>query len=129
MKTKIKPAFKIFLAALIVGVVFGAYFAFAPKKEETKVIEQASVGNTVAIPEAVAPAPPTVVKPTYTAPEAETNTVATNVVNEKTSTTTNETTASTKKQKSKVKKESVATPETKTKKKTEDRENLNVNFN
>lgn len=127
--TKLKPSFKIFLVVLLAGALFGGYYAFMPKKQKTEnVTAQSSVDttttNSVTVVEntsTVSTNSPAVNTLTYQAAEVKTTEA-------KELTTKTNTSSETKSIKPKSKKETTKAVEPK-KKKSEDRENLNVNFN
>lgn len=119
-----KPAFKFFLAALVVGVLFGLYYAFGPKKTETETVKTETVDSIKNV-NTVVQATPTVATETISSQVIVSQTEATPVTTQTVSNTVKvrETSASTKPAKAKEVKEA------KPKKQKEERENLNVNFN
>lgn len=113
---KMKPAFKFFLAALVVGILFGLYYAFGPKKIETETVKNELTDSTKAVNTITETTPSvieTIVSQTEISPVV-TKTISTNT-NKARETSTNS-------RPTKVK-------DVKSKKQKEDRENLNVNFN
>lgn len=121
---KMKPAFKFFLAALVVGVLFGLYYAFGPKKTETETVKTETVDSIKNV-NTVAQVTPTVATETISSQVIVSQTEVTPVATQTVSNTVKvrETSASTKPAKAKEVKEA------KPKKQKEERENLNVNFN
>jgi hypothetical protein len=119
--TKLKPSFKIFLVLLLAGVLFGGYYIFAPKKAEVVPVVENTSDTTFS---------PTVVE-TVTSSVNNITTVVSSPTTELSVEPKVETIKNVNSEKKvvKTKKESTKPVEAKKKKKDNERENLNVDFN